>query len=650
MPVPGAPCGRFRLPFNFRIPSFTLTSLPPPSILVVEDEVIVARDIQLQLKGLGYLPLGPASRGLDAIMLVDELRPDLVLMDIQLAGSMNGVEAARIIRSRFLVPVVFLTAFAEDATLEEAKLAEPFGYVLKPYSERELRIVIEMALYKHRIEGSLRQSEARHRALVSNLQFGVIIHDAQGHIVMSNHKALELLGLSEDQLLGKCPMDPFWIVVHEDGSAFPGPDHPAVRCIATQKPLHQVVMGVARPLLQDRVWLLVNADPNFDAQGSLHEVVVTFSDITRRKHIELELIANREALRESAMYTQSLLDNVVDAVITINREGLIESFNRAATSTFGYDAMDVIGRNVSMLMPEPDRSRHDSYLQRYHETREAKVIGQPREMVARRKNGEEFPISLAISSVYHRGHTTYVGLIRDITERMRAAEVLAEKSLQLRALSKRVLEAQETERRRVAHELHDELGQSLTAIKINLQARDRFKDRSPEELNAENLRIVEDALQHVRRLAVALRPSVLDDLGLVPALRGIAEQTSARNGFEVHFQPALSNERLPPDVETACFRIVQEALTNIARHAHASRVDIDLFHDGDGLVLGIHDDGCGFNVNAVRQRASAGDSIGLLGMKERATLLGGQLEIESIPGMGSSVRMRCVLKLNGGTP
>ena len=136
---------------------------------------------------------------------------------------------------------------------------------------------------------------------------------------------------------------------------------------------------------------------------------------------------------------------------------------------------------------------------------------------------------------------------------------------------------------------------------------------------------------------------MLDDLGLSPALRGIAEQTAARGGFEVHFQPAIPDTRLPPDVETACFRVVQEALTNISRHAHASRVDIDLFHDGDALVLGIHDDGRGFDVAAVHERASAGDSIGLLGMKERATLLGGRLDIESIPGLGSTVRMRCPL-------
>jgi PAS domain S-box-containing protein len=612
---------------------------------VVEDEAIVARDIQVQLKALGYEPVAHAKRGEDAVTLVGELLPDLVLMDIQLAGDMNGVQAAAEIRQRFAVPVVFLTAFAEDSTLEQAKQAEPFGYVLKPYAERELRIVLEMALYKHRIETRLRDSEDRYRNLVDNLQTGVLLQGPTGEVLLANERALALLGMSEQQLMGTTGMDPAWNAIREDGSPFPGASHPVPQSIASGKPVLDVTMGVFRPRTQDRIWLLVSANPRLNPDGSVREVICTFSDITRRKHVELELIAGREALRESAIHTQAILDNVLDAVITMNRHGLIESFNRAATSIFGHTAQEAIGQNVSMLMPDHDRQHHDAYLRHYHETGEARVIGKVREMHARRKDGQIFPVSLAVSRISYLGQVTYIGLVRDITERARAAEALEEKSRQLRSLSRRVLEAQETERRRVAHELHDELGQSLTAIKINLQSRERFKDRSPTELNAENLRIVEDALQHVRRLAVALRPSVLDDLGLIPALRGITEQTASRSGFSVRFQPALPEARLPPDVETACFRIVQEALTNIARHAHAQHVDIDLFHDGDALVLGIHDDGCGFDVAAVRGRASAGDSIGLLGMKERATLLGGQLDIESIPGLGSTVRMRCPLQL-----
>lgn len=356
--------------------------MPIPKLLIVEDEIIIARDIAAQLVALGYAPVGHAMTGQESIDMTRSLRPDLVLMDIQLAGAMDGIVAAQTIRDNFFIPVVFVSAFSADATIARAKLTEPYGYILKPFSERELHTVIEMALYKHQAESKLRDS-----------------------------------------------------------------------------------------------------------------------------------------------------------------------------------------------------------------------------------------------------------------------------AIQLRALSQRVLEVQEAERRRVALELHDEIGQSLTAIKINLQAHHRFKDQTPEQLNAENLAIVEAALQQVRRLALALRPSMLDDLGLLPALRWMAEQAAARSGFVLGFSSGEFEtcERLPPALESACFRIAQEALTNIARHAQATHVKIDLAQDAHSVTLEIHDDGCGFDTKSMQSHARSGNSLGLMGMQERATLLGGDLTIESQPGHGCTVRLRCPLQANGPT-
>ena len=226
-------------------------------------------------------------------------------------------------------------------------------------------------------------------------------------------------------------------------------------------------------------------------------------------------------------------------------------------------------------------------------------------------------------------------------ERKRAVDELRETTLQLKALSARVLEAQETERRRVAHELHDELGQSLTAIKINVQARGRFGDGSCAGSDAETLRIVDDALDQVRRLALALRPSMLDDLGLAPALRWIAEQTAARTGLAMRLDVQEHHPRLAPELETACFRIVQESLTNIMRHARAKEVHISLHKNGDDLLLVVRDDGVGFDLAGMRSRAVAGGSMGVLGMQERATLVGGRLDIETVAGKGSALVLRC---------
>lgn len=232
------------------------------------------------------------------------------------------------------------------------------------------------------------------------------------------------------------------------------------------------------------------------------------------------------------------------------------------------------------------------------------------------------------------------GAVVEVTERKQAEDILKAYSRQLQALSKRVLEVQEAERRHIARELHDELGQILTALKINLQARNRLNNPSPGEIDSANIGMVEDAIGHVRRMALALRPPMIDDLGLLPALHWAAEQSIARAGLAVQWQSDLTDQRLTPEIETACFRIAQEAFTNIMRHAQAHNVKIEIQHAGDHLLLIVQDDGCGFDVAAMRARATAGISIGVLGMQERAILAGGELQIASVPGQGTTIRAR----------
>lgn len=246
-----------------------------PRILVVEDEAIVARDIRAQLLDLGYDHVGHAATGVQAISLAGELRPDLVLMDIQLAGVMDGIVAAQEIRTQFALPVVFVSAFAADDVLARAKLIEPYGYILKPFSQRELHTVIEMALFKWQAD-------------------------------MKSYEATQ--------------------------------------------------------------------------------------------------------------HTQAILDNMADGVITINTLGLMESFNKAACSIFAYESHEAIGRNVSMLMPSAIEVQHDGYLERYRFTGEARVVGVRREVEGRRKDGSRFPMSLAVSKVTRNGKTTFIGLVRDLTQ------------------------------------------------------------------------------------------------------------------------------------------------------------------------------------------------------------------------------------------
>jgi signal transduction histidine kinase len=195
-----------------------------------------------------------------------------------------------------------------------------------------------------------------------------------------------------------------------------------------------------------------------------------------------------------------------------------------------------------------------------------------------------------------------------------------------------VVTAQEAERRRLARELHDETGQALTSILLGLRTVEEAQTGDQRREAMDTVReLVRATLQDVRQLAVDLRPTALDDFGLVPALERLAQGFSETTGIQLDFQSALPPERLPPETETALYRIVQEALTNIVKHARASRVSVLLARRPSSVTLVIEDDGVGFEVAAARPEA-----LGLLGMRERVSLLGGRLTIESTPDAGTT--------------
>jgi signal transduction histidine kinase len=224
---------------------------------------------------------------------------------------------------------------------------------------------------------------------------------------------------------------------------------------------------------------------------------------------------------------------------------------------------------------------------------------------------------------------------------MRLAEIFAARAAVAVELSqrvardalRRVVEAQELERRRLARELHDETGQALTSILLGLKPlEDALADHPARAATAELRELVVMALQDVRRLAVELRPKVLDDFGLVPALERLAESFGEQTGVHVEFHSALGEARLPGEVETALYRVVQESLTNIVKHAHARNVSISLARRDSAVAAVIEDDGGGFDPATARE-----GGIGLIGMRERLALLDGRLEIESREGAGTTL-------------
>jgi len=199
---------------------------------------------------------------------------------------------------------------------------------------------------------------------------------------------------------------------------------------------------------------------------------------------------------------------------------------------------------------------------------------------------------------------------------------------------RRVVEAQELERASLARELHDETGQALTSILLGLKSLDAGAADDGERAAVAELReLVVSTLQSVRRLAVELRPAALDDFGLVPAIERLRDTVEEQGGISVDVQSNLADARLPSEVETALYRIVQEAFTNVLKHASASRVSVQLNRGASSVTLVVHDDGKGFDPANVRD-----GSLGLVGMRERVALLGGHLVIESSEDAGSMLK------------
>jgi signal transduction histidine kinase len=230
----------------------------------------------------------------------------------------------------------------------------------------------------------------------------------------------------------------------------------------------------------------------------------------------------------------------------------------------------------------------------------------------------------------------------ELARRMAAQQALHEAHRRLQALSARLLQVEETERRRVARDLHDGVGQLLTAVKLRLAGLVPTAPDYPLR-RSECLGAIDEALEQVRRMARDLRPSQLDDLGLVAALRSHLDRQASSAGFKPNFTHERVPAHLASEIETTCFRIAQEALTNIARHAQASEVWVTLAGTAVELSLEVRDNGRGFDVAMARSGAAAGRSMGLLSMEERAALAGGSLALESAPGR--QTRLSLVLPL-----
>ena len=346
--------------------------------------------------------------------------------------------------------------------------------------------------------------------------------------------------------------------------------------------------------------------------------------------LELRVQERTVELRESEERFRSLSNASLEGIM-IHDQGVILDANLAFARLFGYkQPEELIGKNglECLLSPESRASIHERLQQR-------KEKG-PLEVTGIRKDGTVFVAETDSRLVKYLGHDASIVSWRDITERKLAQEERQRSMEQLRSLAARLQSVREEERKRVAREIHDQLGQVLTAIKIDLSGLVRELPANQGDRTSSILKLVDETIQSVRRISTELRPGILDDLGLVDAVEWAGEDFEARTGTKCRLNLPEDDISIDPEQATAVFRIFQETLTNVARHADASEIEVRLAKDDRDLTLEVHDNGGGIP----EDKLSNGESLGILGMRERALLLGGELTISGAPGEGTTVRLR----------
>ncbi len=374
-------------------------------ILVVEDEPLAAEDIRFCLMDLGY-GVAAASRGEEAMKTAEEAKPALVLMDIGLKGRMDGIDAAEQIRSHLDIPVVFLTAYADEKTVARAKLTEPYGFLTKPFSERGLKAAIETAIYKHGLDRELRARETKFRVLYENAPGAYQLLDEKGRIIECNGECLDLFGLTKEEILGRnfddllAPHSRADFVGTLGLSAFSGKPH-----------------GLD---------LEIRRDDGFCLPVTAH-FISSLDQLGRSQwHCILHDVADRrradQALRESEEKYRLLIETLPMAV-AIFQDDKVAFVNTAGFRMFGFSGKEgMIGRDTMSLVPERERER----LAAYSEGRRGaeKTVPEYYSAMLKRNTGEEFPAEISVKTISYQGRFAEQVIISDVTERKKTEQEL----------------------------------------------------------------------------------------------------------------------------------------------------------------------------------------------------------------------------------
>ena len=496
------------------------------------------------------------------------------------------------------------------------KIGLNLSFALKSLDEEEQRQLAEKAQ---------RESEARFRSLIQTAPVVIISLSPEGTILEFNPEAELVYGRTREEVLGKNYLDLFIA------------DEYRVRMADRIKRIlnGEEFLGTEMPIRHadgTRRYYLWNADRILDQQGVPYGIITVGYDITERKRMENDL-------ESAAHYSRSLIEASLDPLVTINTNGQIMDANGATERITGLRREQLIGSDFSNYFTEPEKAKkgyeavfRNGFVRNYPLVIKD-VSGKTRDVlynatVYRNKGGE-------IQGVF--------AAARDITKRKRAEGRLRESEERLKFLSSELIRAQETERKRIASELHDSIASSLSAAILGLvrASRELPEGTQGHELITRAITMVQHTVEETRRMMNLLRPPMLDDLGLLPAITWFLDQYSAiYSGLAINKDIAVEDAEIPESMKIDMYRIIQEAFTNIAKHSNANAAELSLKKKDDVIELTIADNGQGFNPDAGPAAKRGTSGLGLISMKERAELAGGTMLIQSIAGKGTTVCAR----------
>ncbi len=337
-----------------------------------------------------------------------------------------------------------------------------------------------------------------------------------------------------------------------------------------------------------------------------------------------------------------LFESAPNGVVVVDADGVMVLANDRMEQKFGYSHDELVGRPVEILIPERFRDGHGALREGFSAAPTMRHMGEGRGLFGRRKNGSEFPIEIGLNPITTRAGDFVMATVVDITARKLAQDKLSAALAERDDLRRRFMQAQEDERLRLAHELHDQTGQNLVAAMMELKGVEPLVTAAARD----RLRLLRGQLEEMgktlHRIARELRPAAIDDLGLITALGNHVSEWSAKIGIETDFHCGDQQlDALPDQVRTTLYRVVQEALTNIAKHAPSATAASVVIDRSDGVLrLTIEDNGGGFDTAA----RGANGGLGIAGMRERLVLVGGELEVESSAGVGTTLFARIPLE------